>query len=81
MSKPIYEYLAEREGQTWTAEDSAYVRDKFRQVETLAEAVIEKRTAELRAGAERLKQSHDRIQANFVGGRYSRTNAGKVTTR
>lgn len=49
MSKPIYEYLADAEGRTWTAEDSAYVRRIFREVERLAEQVIERRVEEARA--------------------------------
>lgn len=47
MRKPIFQYLTEAEGRTWTAEDSAYVREIFREVEVLAERVIEKRTAEI----------------------------------
>jgi hypothetical protein len=45
--KPIYEYLADAEGREWTAEDSAYVRDKFQQVEAVASKVIEKRCEEM----------------------------------
>lgn len=44
MSQPVQEYISARIGQTWTAEDAAFVVDKIRKIEQLAEAVV------LRAG-------------------------------
>lgn len=40
MSQPVQEYIAERIGQTWTADDAAYVADKIRKIEQLAESVV-----------------------------------------
>jgi hypothetical protein len=40
MSVPIYEYLAGKEGDIWTPQDSDYVRGVFRQVEQLAAEVV-----------------------------------------
>lgn len=69
MSIPIYDYLAQAEGRTWTAEDSAFVRDKFRQVEAVASKVIERRCAEM----ERLFRRQANLRPLDVVG----TNGGK----
>jgi len=42
MSTPIYDYLAAAEGNIWSAQDTAYVRSVFRQVEMLAEELVAK---------------------------------------
>jgi hypothetical protein len=80
----LYEYLASAEGRMWTAEDSAYVRDKFSQVERLAEGVIERRTAEMRAEeAIALEKYHNaakqRLQLEPMG--CIGTTGGKAGTR
>lgn len=40
MSQPVNEYITARIGQTWTVEDAAYVADKIRQIEEVAEGVV-----------------------------------------
>lgn len=40
MSQPVHEYVAQRVGQIWTAEDAAFVADKIRQIEQVAEQVV-----------------------------------------
>lgn len=40
MSQPVHEYITERVGQVWTVEDAAFVADKIRQIEQVAEQVV-----------------------------------------
>lgn len=40
MSQPVREYVAERVGKVWTEEDAAFVVDKIRKIEQLAETVV-----------------------------------------
>lgn len=40
MSQPVQEYISARIGQTWTVEDAAFVADKIRQIEEVAEGVV-----------------------------------------
>jgi hypothetical protein len=38
VSTPVIEYCAKREGSVWTPDDTAYVADKIRQIDALAQA-------------------------------------------
>ena len=38
MSVPVIEYCASREGCMWSPDDTAYVADKLRQIDALAQA-------------------------------------------
>lgn len=40
MSQPVNDYITARIGQTWTVEDAAFVADKIRQIEEVAEGVV-----------------------------------------
>ena len=40
MSQPVADYIMARIGHTWTVEDAAFVADKIRQIEEVAEGVV-----------------------------------------
>jgi hypothetical protein len=49
MTKPLPEYLADRQGLTWQAEDTEHVLHVLKEVERTYQAIIEKREAERKA--------------------------------